>query len=69
MKEQKKYKWSKLDNASKIFPSTMNARDTKVFRLSCFLKDEVDKRILEEAIEPTLQSFPIYRSVLRRGVI
>lgn len=68
MKEQKKYKWSRLDNASKIFPSTMNARDTKVFRLSCFLKDEVDRKILEEAIEPTLQSFLIYRSVLRRGV-
>lgn len=68
MKEQKKYKWTKLDNASKIFPSTMSARDTKVFRLSCFLKDEVNPLVLQEAIEPTLQSFPIYRSVLRRGV-
>lgn len=68
MKEQKKYKWTKLDNASKIFPSTMNARDTKVFRLSCFLKDEVDKKALEESIPPTLKSFPIYRSVLRKGV-
>lgn len=67
MKEVKRVKWTRLDNASKIFPPTSNNRDTKVFRLSCELKDEVDPLVLQNAIGPTLDSFPLYRSVLRRG--
>jgi len=68
LKDIPKIKWTKLDNASKIFPSTMTTRDTKVFRFSCYLKEAVDEKALEKAIPPTLESFPIYKSVLRRGV-
>ena len=60
-------KWAKLENASKIFPATTNNRDTKVFRLSCQLKEEVDPIILQQALDITRESFPIYNSVLRRG--
>lgn len=67
VKENKKVKWSKLDNASKIFPPTTTNRDTKVFRLSCELKEEVDPESLEKALGPALESFPFYRSILRRG--
>lgn len=67
MKETKRIKWSKLDNASKIFPPTTTNRDTKVFRLSCELVEDVDPEALQRALEPTLESFPFYRSVLRRG--
>lgn len=65
--KQQKVKWRKLDNASKVFPATCNNRDTKVFRLACELLDEVDPYILQKAIELTLENFPLYRSVLRRG--
>lgn len=67
LKENRKVKWSKLDNASKIFPPTTTNRDTKVFRLSCELMEEVDPESLRRALGPTLESFPFYRSVLRRG--
>ncbi len=68
MKDIKKIKWRRLDNASKIFPPTVTNRDTKVFRLYCELIDDVDPEILQQALSPTLDSFPLYRSILRRGV-
>ena len=66
--KQQKVKWKRLDNASKIFPATCNNRDTKVFRLSCQLYEEVNPEILQKAVELTLDNFPLYKSVLRRGV-
>ena len=64
----KTLKWARLENASKIFPATANNKDTKVFRLSCQLKDQVNPIILQEALDITRESFPVYNSVLRRGV-
>jgi NRPS condensation-like uncharacterized protein len=60
--------WAKLDNAAKIFPPATTERDTKVFRFVCELKEEIDKDILQKALDATLELFPIYKSVLRRGV-
>lgn len=68
MKYRKKVEWTKLDNASKIFPSICNEKDTKVFRLVCELHEAVNKDILEQALEKTLENFPLYNAVLRRGV-
>jgi len=68
MKQKKRVEWTKLDNASKIFPATANFQDTKVFRLSCELYEDVDPEILQKALDATLEKFPLYRSVLRRGV-
>lgn len=67
-KQKKKIRWRRLDNASKIFPATCNNKDTKVFRLACELYEDVDPLILQKALDMAIQSFPIYRSVLRRGV-
>lgn len=60
--------WKRLENASKIFPATSNNRDTKVFRLSCELKEKVDPTILQRALDLTRESFPLYNSVLKRGL-
>lgn len=68
MRQEKKVKWARLDNASKIFPSTSNNRDTKVFRLACELYEDVDPSILQQALNMSLESFPLFRSVLRSGV-
>lgn len=67
MKQRKKIEWTKLDNASKIFPATCNNKDTKVFRLACELYEAVNPEILQQALDVTLEGFPLYRSVLRRG--
>lgn len=67
MTRGKPVEWAKLDNAAKIFPPTSNEKDTKVFRFVCELKDEVDKEILQEALDRTMPLFPFYKTVLRRG--
>lgn len=65
---KKTEQWSRLDNAAKIFPPTAKGRDTKVFRFACELKEEVDGKLLQQALIKTVDQFPIYRSVLRRGL-
>ncbi len=68
MNQKKKVEWTKLDNASKIFPATCSYKDTKVFRFTCELHETVDADILQEALDVTIEKFPLYRSVLRRGI-
>lgn len=60
--------WSRLDNAAKIFPSTSNKRDTKVFRFSCELNEPVEQQTLQIALDKTLDIFPVYRCVLKKGL-
>lgn len=60
--------WMKLDNAAKIFPSTGTRRDHKVFRFVCELQEDVRRQPLQQAAEETLQGFPNFKSVMRRGL-
>lgn len=66
MKKQRS--WTKLDNAAKIFPPASSNRDTKVFRFSCQLFEDVDKYYLQRALDMTLKRFPFYRSILKKGI-
>ena len=59
--------WWRLDNAAKIFPSTSSAHDSKVFRFFCELEEPVEPEALQSALDRTMERFPIYRCVLRRG--
>lgn len=59
--------WWRLDNAAKIFPSTSSAHDSKVFRFFCELEEEVEPTALQSALDKTMERFPIYRCVLKRG--
>ncbi|HML47130.1 MAG TPA: hypothetical protein PKE04_10330, partial [Clostridia bacterium] len=60
--------WSRLDNAAKIYPPTSTNRDTKVFRFVCELTEPVDGAVLQYALEQTMKEFPLYRSVLKKGL-
>lgn len=60
--------WSRLDNAGKLFASTSDNNDPMVFRFACALTEDVDPEFLQEAMEQTLREFPIFRSILRRGL-
>lgn len=68
MRSVKSENWNKLDNAAKIFPPTSNERDTKVFRFSCQLKEPVDGLLLQQALDDVIGKFPIFCSVLKRGM-
>lgn len=67
MENREKVEWVKLDNASKIFPATSKNKDTKVYRISAELYKDVNPANLQSALDLTLESFLLYRSVLRRG--
>ena len=60
--------WRRLDNAAKIFPSATSKADTKVFRFSAELNEPVDRYLLQDALERTLEDFPGFCCVLKRGL-
>ena len=68
MKQHRDEKWTRLDNASKLFPAVANNKDTKVFRFSCELYEDVSPEVLQESLNLTMESFPFYKSILRRGL-
>ena len=43
-------KWYQLDNAAKIVPSTAGGSDSRVFRITCELEEEVDPGALQGAV-------------------
>ena len=60
--------WYKLDNAAKIVPSTAKGANTRVFRITCQLKEEVEEEILQQALDDIIDEYPIFNCVLRRGI-
>lgn len=66
--QQKMAYWRKLDNAAKLFSATSNKKDTRVFRFYCVLKEEVDAAWIQEALERTLETYPVFLSVMRKGL-
>ncbi len=60
--------WYKLDNAAKIVPSTAKGANTRVFRITCELKEKIDKEILQQALDETIEEYPFFNCVLHRGI-
>jgi len=59
--------WYKLDNAAKIFPAVSTDINTNIFRISAWLYEDVDKEILQKALEKILPRFPSFSAKLRMG--
>lgn len=68
MFSMKRVHWRRLDNAAKIFPATSNHRDTRVFRFYCECKEPVQAAALQKALDITIEKYPLFLSVLRKGV-
>lgn len=60
--------WYTLDNTAKLMPSLTNNLNTNVFRLVCTLKSEVDKDILQNALDEALKEFPIFSYTMKSGI-
>lgn len=61
-------KWRKLDNAALAFPLVTGKNDTRVFRFYCQLKETVDGEILQQALDQTMEKYPLFQAVLRKGL-
>lgn len=66
--KQKWGHWRRLDNAAKLFSAASNKQNTRVFRFYCELKEEVCPDLLAEALDRTLETYPLFLSVLRKGL-
>lgn len=59
--------WSRLDNAGKLYPSLVSARNTTLFRISALLDKPVHVEILQESLDRLAVRFPYYRVHLQQG--
>ncbi|MCR5397887.1 MAG: hypothetical protein K6E64_10575 [Lachnospiraceae bacterium] len=60
-------RWYRLDNAATIVPSSVHGSDTRVFRIVCELKEEIDGDVLQEALDLTVEEYPHFNVILRKG--
>ena len=67
MVQENKLRWMRLDNAAKIYPAARTNNWSNVFRLSATLKEEVDRDVLQSALDVTVRRFPSIAARLRRG--
>lgn len=67
MEKEKDLKWRKLDNTAKLFPVLSNKHRTNMYRVSAVLKEDVDRTILQQALEETLPWFDAFNVRLRKG--
>ena len=61
-------KWRKLDNTGKLFPLVSSESLSNVFRIAVTLKEEINREILQQALEDILPQFESFRVRLRRGL-
>ena len=62
------FDWFRLDNAAKIFPGQNSNTRSNIFRVSVRLKEDVDKEILQTALEATLKRIPSFNVRIRNGL-
>ena len=68
MKRSKDVEWARLENVSKIYPAIWTLKDPKVFRLTCELFEAVDPEYLQKALDVTVEDYPLFKSIIRRGL-
>ncbi|NCC43430.1 MAG: alcohol acetyltransferase, partial [Clostridia bacterium] len=60
--------WRKLDNAALAFPAVTGKGDTRVFRFYSQLKEEIDGELLQKALDETMEKYPLFQAVMRKGL-
>lgn len=64
---ERKLRWMHLDNSAKIYPASATSRWNNIYRLSATLTEEVDRDILQSALDVTVRRFPSIAVKLKRG--
>lgn len=60
--------WYKLDLSAIVYPTLQRRDFSSVYRLSVLLKEEIDPRVLQQAVDLTLPRFPTYKAAIRKGL-
>lgn len=61
-------RWDKLDNTAHLFPSIAGESMTNVYRISTTLKEEVQPKLLQQALDMVLPKFDGFNLRMRTGV-
>lgn len=61
-------RWYRLDNVAKLFTSVTGTKNSSVFRVSAVLNEEIDKEILQKAVDHIYERFPTIFVKLRHGL-
>lgn len=64
----KEIKWDKLDNTAHLFPVIAGVGMSNVYRICMVLKEEIQRELLQQALDETLPLFPVFNSRLRQGM-
>ncbi len=65
---EKSAKWLRLDNSAKIFPMMADKQNQNLFDIFIRLTEDVDKDLLQRALEITIKRFPSLNVMLKKGV-
>ncbi len=65
---ERKLRWMHLDNAAKIYPAAATARWNNIYRLSATLSEDVDREILQSALDVTVRRFPSIAVKMKSGI-
>ena len=66
-KKKTNLEWRRLDNSAKIFPISAGKKYSTVFRLSAILKEEIDEKILKEAVNKSLEKYKSFKVRMKQG--
>ena len=66
-KKENKLYWRRLDNSAKIFPMSSGKKYSTVFRLSVVLKEPINPKVLEEAVNQTLEKYQLFKVKMKLG--
>ena len=66
-RHRKQLAWDKLDNTANLFPVIATENMSNVYRISVTLTEEIDRLLLQEALDRILPQFLIFRMRLRTG--
>ena len=60
--------WYKLDLSAIVYPTLQRKDFSSVYRLSLLLKEDINPKLLQQAVDRTLPRFPTYKSAIRKGL-
>lgn len=67
-RERRSIRWDKLDNTAHLFPSIAGESLTNVYRISVTLTEEIQREVLQEALDVVLPKIDGFNVRLRAGV-
>lgn len=67
MKKKAQLKKYNLDNSALFYPIMASKKSQSLFRLTVVLCDEVDQDVLRQAVQKTMERFPVFKTRLKMG--